>query len=487
MAAKTNLFQQPLLYKYRFFIAYSFMLIMLLLILSIDINILPSGISESAMQTAAQSQTTGSLTSLEWIINAPFHALQKVSMLVFGVSRASLVLPSIVFGLATIILFLLTMRQWFRESISVIVTILAITTSPFIGMIRSATPEIMLSFWTILLLFGAVKLLIKKDKAFGWKALISVAAVGLVYTPLGIYPLVAFVFGGLLHPHVRSRIRRIALRRKIYLITIAAILLTPLVIYVVRTPDSLTTLVGWDQISQTIADPKGAVAIIYNSYFNFWNNSFVGVTLVPAFNIASVCLALLGLFRAVRESYTARSYALLTWTIVVGLVVIVVPYSTELVIMPFLLLTALGLDTLIRYWYQLFPRNPYARMAGLIPLIVLLVTISGSNLTRYFYNHQYIQNPLYLKSLSAIKNTLRREGDHAVTLVTTVPTVDFYKLLQRNYPKLAVTTELPAAIAQPIMVTPEVKKSYSTPPSRILTSYEKDNAVTLRVYRPNSQ
>lgn len=485
MAFKSTPFRQTSLYKRRYFLAYGFMFIVLLAIISIDINTIPNGIPQSAMHTAVQSQSVGNLSSPEWIVNAPFHALQKISMFVFGVSRASLVLPSVFFGMVTIVLFLLTMRKWFRASTSVIVTIIAITSSPFIGMLRSANPDIMLSFWTIMLLFGAVKLLVKQERAFGWKVFVAVSAVGLAYTPLGIYPLVSFALGGLFHPHVRSRVRRIMLRRKIYLLVIAGVLLIPLAYYIVKIPGGWKVLTGWNQVTQTLADPHAAGAAIYSLYISFWNNNFVGATPVPAFNVATIILALLGLFRAIRESYTARSYALLIWVAIVGVAAVFIPFSVELVVLPVLLLVALGLETLVSYWRQLFPRNPYARTAGLVPLVVLLIAVSGSNLTRYFYNNQYIDNPIYLNSLPSIKNSLKIEGDHATTLVTTPSTVDFYKLLQRKHPKLTVTAKPPSTITQPTMVAPEVKTSYNMPPSLIWTSYKKENSVTLRVYRPN--
>jgi len=40
-------------------------------------------------------------------------------------------------------------------------------------------------------------------------------------------------------------------------------------------------------------------------------------------------------------------------------------------------------------WYRLFPRNPYARIAGLVPLVILVGVLVLSGLERYIYGYQY--------------------------------------------------------------------------------------------------
>ncbi len=47
-------------------------------------------------------------------------------------------------------------------------------------------------------------------------------------------------------------------------------------------------------------------------------------------------------------------------------VILINPIFTSVTFVPIVLLLAAGLTSLIGYWYRLFPRNPYARVAGLI-------------------------------------------------------------------------------------------------------------------------
>ncbi len=50
---------------------------------------------------------------------------------------------------------------------------------------------------------------------------------------------------------------------------------------------------------------------------------------------------------------------------------------------------AAGLMSLIGYWYRLFPLNPYARITGLIPIILLVATLIVTGLVRYVYGYHY--------------------------------------------------------------------------------------------------
>lgn len=478
--------KQISLYRLRYIAGYAFLFMVILIVLLLDIRHLPSGVSLDEMASAVASSNLKPDWTFGWLINAPYYGLQKLSLFLFGVERWTLVLPSLIFGAATMGLFFLTMRQWFRPSIAVVSTFVALTSSPFINVLRSATPDIMLLFWTITLLYAAVKLLIKREKAFIWKLIIVLSAAGLIYTPLGIYPLVAFIVVGVLHPHIRSRLRHIRLKRKIILSIIAALAIAPMVVHLINEPSTLKTLLGIDLFSSAFGNFRGTVKTFYVSYINVMRSGFAGTLVIPAFNVASICLMLLGLFRCIKDHHTARSYALLAWTAVVTPVIFLAPTEQQLVIMPALLLMTVGIETLILDWYKLFPRNPYARIAGLIPLTILFISISVGNITHYFYNHLYITNPAYRVSLNAIQQTAKENPDTKLLLLTDSPTVKFYGLLTKRYGNLSVASEAPATqITGKTLVTPEAtsKATFASQPSRILTThFSGANGVALRVY-----
>lgn len=480
---RPSFIQQATLYKFRFVVGYALVLAFLVVILTIDIKILPEGVSLRGMETVVTSMHLSPNISLDWVINAPYHLLQQLSISLLGLDRLSIVLPSLIFGVLTMVLFLLTMRQWFSESVAVVTTLIALTSGPFITMVRGATPDSMLPFWTVLLLYAAVKVLVKQDKAFVWKVLVAIASVGLLYTPFGIYPLLAFTVAGSLHPHVRSRVRRIKLHRKLILLGIFLAGITPLILHAIWHPESLLTLIGLDAFRASLADFQETLRVLYASFINFTHSGFVGVNIAPAFTIAALCLMLLGFLRCLKDWHTTRSYVLLIWAGISLPVIILAPHEQQTILMLAMLFLAIGSETLIVEWYKLFPRNPYARIAGLVPLSILFVTIATTSVTHYFNNHRHIDNPVYRPSLAAIRQTLDANPDKPLLLITDEPTVAFYSLLSREYDQLTISSTAPDKLTMKTAVTPEAGVTFGRP-SIILTSAHRGDAAVLRIYTP---
>lgn len=485
MPFQSSWLTQATLYKYRYIVGYALLFVLLTFVLTIDIRTLPGGINEREMATAVTSSQVGSLTNLEWIVNAPFHAFQFALIWLFGLSKLTLVLPSLVFGAATMVLFILTMQHWFKPNVAIITSIVAVTNVAFVTMARSGTADIMFSFWTILLLFASVKLLMEYEKSFGWKVLITVAAAGLLYTPFGIYTLGAFAISGMLHPHIRSRIRKIKRRRLLILAALAAVLLLPLGYALVRQPSVIASLTGFDTFTQAFVHPLDNLRSLFNYYANFLHGRLEDGRILPTFGIVTIILAALGLFQAFKDRHTARSYALLTWTGVTAVLILLVPFEQRIVLMPTMLLLAIGIHTLIYDWYKLFPRNPYARIAGLIPLSILFIGVGYSNLTHYFSTMRYNTSPEYTYSLPAIKDALRPIADQPAYLIVRPEDLAFYMLIQHSFPRTSVLTEPHESdVRYTTLIVPGANNTFTQPPSEIITSYTVKNEVVLRIYRP---
>lgn len=484
MAFTTSWIEQATLYKFRYLLGYGFIIILLLFIVGADAGVVPNGLSQAEMQQAVASMSMHLSFDMSWTINGIYNFIQKLSVEAFGLSRLSLIVPSLIFGIGTIIIFALTMRHWFRDSVAVVVTVITMSSIQFITMLHSATPDIMLPFWTMLLLYGAVKLLVKREKAFHWKLLVALASIGLLYTPFGIYPLIAIFGSAFFHPHVRSRFRHIKRVRLFTLATIMAIGVFPLGIYIAIHPQQIASLTGLDIMRSEFTNLRAHVAQIYDTYLNVTKSGFSGTQVVPIFNLATMALALLGFLKCARDRFMARSYVLLAWSGVTILTTLLMPNVIVLTFVPLALLVAIGIETLIVEWYHLFPRNPYARVAGLIPLTILFLGIGSGNISHYFDTHRHMANPYFSQSLTAIQDALTIEGDHAVTLVTTEGDVAFYSILKQQHSYLTVTSTLPDQLKAPTFVLPNVGATYAGTPSRIITSDRSDDAVILRVYRP---
>lgn len=486
MPFQSSWLQQATLYRYRYVVGYALLAVLLVSVLVIDIDALPAGINQSEMSSAVTSARFGSPTQLDWVVNAPYHLLQFGLLWLLGVSKLSLVIPSLAFGGLTIILLTLTLRHWFKPNIAIIASIVAVTNTAFINMARSGTPEIMLSFWTILLLYAAVRFLIKRDKTFFWKLVMVVSAVALLYTPFGIYPLTTLLVCALVHPHTRSRLRRIKINRLAVLVMLALLAITPLIYALIKQPHLIKSLTGVHVFAGAFSHPIDNLRTLFDYYANFLHARLEGSRILPTFSIVTIILAILGLFQAIRERYTARSYALLSWCAVAVGVIILAPREQSVILMPVLLLLAIGIQTLISDWYLLFPRNPYARIAGLIPLAVLFIGAGYNNLNLYFSTMRYNTNQTYSYSLPAVKQALLTEGDRPVRLLVRPEEKEFYRLIQHSYPKLSVlTTPETSDVNYVTLVLPGAANPYSNKiPSEIITTYTMNNGAVLRAYRP---
>lgn len=484
MAFHSSILQQATLYKFRYLLGYGFIIILLLFIIGADAGNVPNGLSQAEMQQAVTSTSLHFSLDMSWTVNAAYNFIQKISVDAFGLSRLSLILPSLIFGIATITIFSLTMRHWFRDSVAVVATVITMSSVQFITMLRSATPEIMLPFWTMLLLYAAVRLLVKRDKAFLWKLTIVIASAGLLYTPFGIYPLLAIFVSALFHPHVRSRLRHIKRVRLFALAGIATLSIVPLGIYLTLHPSAIGALTGFDFIRDDFTNFRQHLAEMYDMYLNVGKNGFSGPQVIPIFNLATIVLALLGILSSIRHRYMARSYVLLSWIALTAVTTLLMPTIVVLTFVPMALLVAIGIDTLVVEWYRLFPRNPYARIAGLIPLTILFLGIGSGNISHYFGNYNHLSNNYFSQSLPAIQQALVVEGDHAVRLVTNESDLAFYSILKREHSYLTVTSEMPSTADVPTFVMPDVEKTFAGIPSKIITSDHAENAVVLRIYRP---
>lgn len=484
MAFSSLWIRQALLYKFRYILGYGFVIVLLLFIVGADIGNLPDGLSHAEMTQAVTSNSLTFGLDFQWIVNIVYDLVQKLSVDILGLSRLSLILPSLIFGTATVVIFALTMKHWFHDTVAVVTTVICMTATPFISMIRSATPEIMLPFWTVLLIFGAVKLLVNRDRAFYWKLLIVFASIGLLYTPYGLYPFVTIISSALFHPHVRSRLRHIKLTR---ILTLSVLMLAgaaPLGILLISHPEMLSALTGFDVIRSSLSHLPANLSDFYAIYFNAKASGFIHAIIVPQFNLATLALIILGLLSSIKYRFTARSYVLLSWFTVTVMLAIAMPSVTTLIFMPASLLTAVGINTLVVEWYKLFPRNPYARIGGLIPLTILFLGISLGNISHYFNSYYHVPNAEYSQSLQAVERALTAEGDHPVMLVASEKDLPFYTILQKEHRFLTVTKSVPNVTDTPVFVLPDAGSSLKTIPSRIMTSSTKENSVALRIYRP---
>lgn len=433
----TRDFSKYTLYRWRYVIGYSLVALILAALLLFAGRYLPGGLSEEEMASvvAAHAISLGDFSSLA-IAHLPYYLAMKGMFAVFGVSIFTVKLLSLILGLLSAIGFIMLLRRWFKPNIAVLAALIAITTGQFLFIAQSGTPSILYVFWpTVLLLLGTQVTRVKRWRPV-WKVLFAVAAALSLYSPLSLYPLLAIAITVILHPHLRATVRRLSKLRLALVSAVFLALITPLVIAIINTPSLGTTLLGipssWPP---NVAENAMTLA---RQYFFFWEPSATKV-MTPVFGLGSVILIVIGLYRLIRTSETTRSYLVISWMICLVPVLLLNPTFTTVTYIPSIMMLAAGFTSLIGYWYRLFPLNPYARIAGLIPIIVLVGALVVSGFMRYAYGYHYSPSiaPLFTRDLALIP----KETNHLVVSENERP---FYEAVSSINDSFTVSTQPPA-------------------------------------------
>lgn len=379
-------FTDSFFYRWRYALGYGLIGILLVSLLVFAGLYLPGGLSKDEMHSVVVTnqlsiKKPGSLA----MSDLPYHVLQKISLEVFGARDFSIKLPSLFLALASAVGLVYLLRRWFPRNIAVIASLLAITTGQFLFVAQSGTPSIMYIFWPIVLLLLGTLITRESRWRTLWTVLFFVASALSLYTPLSIYPFLAMILAVILHPHLRNVIRRLP---KIWLISsgvVALIILAPLIIALVQKPALILGLLGIPTVMPQLGQNLNTLGHLY---LDFWHPSSTTL-MTPVFSLGSTLLILIGIYLLIRSRSSTQSYLIIIWVICLIPVQLLNPNFTTVTFVPAVMLMALGVNELINYWYRLFPRNPYARVAGLVPLTVLVIALIGSGLMRYVDGYHY--------------------------------------------------------------------------------------------------
>lgn len=421
------------IYRWRYIVGYTIIGLLLAGLLVFAGKYVPGGISPEEMRATIRSDglklsdlSTFSVTSL------PYYLLQAAVFHVVGIYDFSIKIPSLIIALFSAVGLILLLRRWFKPNIAVLTSLIAITTGQFLFIAQNGTPGILYVFWPIaLLLLGTQVTRAKKGRLF-WKLSFAAAVALSLYTPLSIYALIAIGLAIILHPHLRNIVRRLSRVRIGLSVFVFAILVAPLIYMVASRPQLGLSLLG---VPTTWPPDIGANTLtLLKQFFLFWEPSTTTL-MTPVFGFGSVLIIGLGIYRLILTRETTRSYLIIIWAVCLIPILVMNPLFTSVTFIPSVLLLAAGLTSLITYWYRLFPLNPYARIAGLIPIVILVVTLIGSGLDRYIYGYHYAPSTAvnFSKDLKLLpKNTQN--------LVVSNDELPFYQAVAHHRAGLLVTT-----------------------------------------------
>lgn len=430
-------FSQFLLYRWRYIIGYSAIGFVLAGMLVFAGLFVPGGITADEKQSVVTSEALniGDLSTFV-VPHLPYHLLQATSLEVFGINEFSIKLPSLLLGLLTAVGLILLLRRWFKPNIAVLASLIAVATGQFLLIAQNGTPMVMYVFWPVALLLLGTQITRVKKLRLLWKLLFTAAVALSLYSPLAIYPLLAIVLTVVLHPHLRTAVRRLPRKMVAMSLASAVLLLAPLALMIGQAPGLGLTLLGipseWPSLIANIQ-------VLFGQFFIYWDPQITS-TLAPVFGLATSILIVLGLFRLYKTRETTRSYLIMIWVVALLPVLLINPDFSSIVFVPAVLLLAAGLTSVISYWYRLFPFNPYARIIGLVPLVVLVASLLGTGLDRYIFGFHYAPS-----AAGSFSRDLRLLPKEPQTLLVTQAEKPFFDAVSQYRPGLIVVTQSDAS------------------------------------------
>jgi hypothetical protein len=467
-----------LLYRWRYILGYTVIGLLLAGLLVFAGLYVPGGISPEEMRATVQADSL-SLSNPDSLIvpNLPYYLLQAAVFHLFGIYDFTIKLPSLILALLSAVGLIILLRRWFKPNIAVLASLVAVTTGQFLFVAQNGAPGILYIFWPVVLLLLGTQVTRGKRLRPLWKLLFAAAAAVSLYTPLSIYPLIAIILALALHPHLRNAMRRLSKLKLALALLIAGIILTPLVFGLTRQPELGLALLGVP--STWPPDIAANLLTLVKQYLIFWEPSTTSL-MTPVFGLGSVLIIGLGLYRLIRTRETTRSYLIIIWILCLVPVLILNPRFTSVGFVPAVLLLAAGLTSLIGYWYRLFPLNPYARISGLVPLVILIVVLMGSGLDRFVYGYHYDPNTAvnFSKDLRLLPKDTSR-------LIVSQDELPFYTAVSNHRDNLAVST---TAMGDSFVSTRDGRAEFpGYAIDRIITSAYAENSDRLYVYKKVSQ
>ena len=441
-------------YKYRFQIGYLLLLASYILILFYTIFITPNGLTKNEVNSAVSSYnlSTGNIFSKE-IIDLPFKLLQKISITLLGLSNLSIKLPSILLSFLAILLILELTKKWFAHRTAILATIIAITSSQFFFIAQDGTSNILSIIYPLLLIITGIDFFNELKRKQLVTFLLVVAFLGL-YTPLNIYITIALLLTASLHPKVRLKLKQLPKKYKAVSLVILAFAFAPIAIAIYNDIDTLKAILLLPNNLNILDNSIKLINILFGSSGEYSNG-----VISPIINVASLILIVIGLYFILIQKYTVRSYLILIWLAVV-------------LFLPLLLLTATGLQNLIQTWYAIFPRNPYARFFGLIPISFVVVSLLVTNLN--IFRQSYMYNPYIVNSFNQDLKLLLNHQNSINNLLVSSEEKPFYSILNSKIKTLDDYSENNLAITHKIFTEKGIPKNYKV--KKVITNNLKNDS-----------
>lgn len=463
------------LYRHRFVIGYTVLSLAFVALLFVLPLIAQDGLSEAEMESATNSYHLAVDAPLNGdLVDLPYRLLQKISIMIFGLTAYSIKLPSILIGVALGVLLILLLNRWFKNNVSLLASTLVVLSTPFLFLAGSGTPLIMLVFWPTLMLWLGSKIQGEKRPKPMYSFLFAITMALAIFTPYMIYFAVFCVIFVAVQPHLRFVVRSLPKLPLILTGTIILVGITALVVNAINQPEIIKELLLAKDFEMNNFFPNVLAGI--KPVFQWFGESET-IFLAPLVGLPILALSLVGLFSTTKGFFASRNSIA---SLLILLTILVTGFNPEAIvfmILPLSILTAHGLKYLLEKWYGLFPENPYARIAALLPLTVMFGIVIIPGLLQYIHGYHYNSKVAsqFDFSLDIIHKNLTDE-----TLVAR-KNYDFYKILEDST-TITVVPELGQTSAEKVAVLRGQTNNSEYKLSQIITSPMKENSDIIYLY-----
>jgi hypothetical protein len=212
--------------------------------------------------------------------------------------------------------------------------------------------------------------------------------------------------------------------------------------------------------------------------------------MTPVYGLGSMLLIALGVYRLSTTKYTARSYIIVAWIILLLPILVINPAFISITFVPVILLMGMGIGVLLDYWYRMFPQNPYARIAGLLPLAVLIGGMVFTGLDRYIYGYHYDPSTAsnFTRDLDLLNEQLNKPDRGKTAIVTSESEAAFYKVIADHNKDVEVLVSVPKKPTGTTIITHESGKSLPAASlKRIVTDTDYRDADRFYIYKTDQK
>ena len=463
------------LYRHRFVIGYILLGLAFFALLFSMPALAQHGLSSAEMESATSSYYIGRQGIVNGdIVDLPYRLLQKISIMIFGLTTYAIKLPSVIIGLLLGFLLILLLNRWFKNNVSLLASCLIILSTPFLFLAGSGTPLIMLVFWPTLLLWLGSKIQGEKKPKPSYSFFFALAMLGSIFTPYMIYFAVFCIFFVLFQPHLRFIVKNLP---RLLLVFLAIILLAGFALLganIINHPETIMQLLFAKDfhLGAFFGNIAAGLAPVFS-----WHNTVESTFLSPLISLPVLALALIGLFSTTKGFFASRN-SIASILIVFCLVITGFdPQAVVFFILPFSILIAHGLKYLLEKWYGLFPENPYARISALLPLTILFAVIIVPGLLQYIYGYRY--NPNIADEFSYTLDVVRSNLTDEELVVS--DNVEFYRILE-DRTDLKIVEAPQSSTGKIAFLGPQEKVPQNFRLKRIVTSSMRENSDIIYVY-----